>query len=291
MPDQPSTTTPRVIFRYENNASGRAWLNEVGATFATIAGNVCGQVFLEAVENSGGRRIIIRPRTAAEIARDQCNAYAGPTSWSDATPAGEMVYTCGSSPRPHTTRSRLDAWLDLPGRPVMGTGTGSDSEVAFESGIWHSGAVCGGMGSGANDDEILFHELVHALRQIRGLMHCAPMYGNYDTQEEFFAIVVANIYVGCKVPAPGDASLIRESHSGFSPIAVEPRAWLDSHRRNRAYLDQMRRQMPDLWGNLSRIPWSQCWFNPVRQVAYPHDPAPGSTIDVGTVEFEDEVQG
>jgi len=300
MLEVPSTTTPRVVFRYENTTAGRVWLSLAGDTFARVVATSCGQVLLEAIETSGGRRVIIRPRTPAELAQDTCNAYARPVSTLDATRGGETLLSCTDS-RPVVGRSVLDRVFDMPGRTYTGTGTGSDSELAFESAIWHSGAVCGALGAGAADDEILMHEMVHAVRQLRGLMHCAPMYGDYDTQEEFFALVVANIYIACKTPAPGDTSLLRSNHHGFGPITGSAAGWLDSHRRNRVYLGQMRREMSDFWGNLSRIPVGQCWFNPVRQVEFPPAAGSGATgaagirttasVTAGPVQFDGEPQG
>jgi len=51
--------------------------------------------------------------------------------------------------------------------------------------------------AGLDKDEILFHELVHALRQMEGQMMNIPLSGThsgYDNLEEFHAVVLTNIY-------------------------------------------------------------------------------------------------
>jgi hypothetical protein len=47
-------------------------------------------------------------------------------------------------------------------------------------------------------DEILLHEMVHALRDMQGLTNPVPTTTRYKNEEEFLAIVIANVYVSVK---------------------------------------------------------------------------------------------
>src|SRR5215471_11355607 len=85
--------------------------------------------------------------------------------------------------------------LDAHGKPIIGKGGGSDSDVSYTPVMWRK--YCNqhkhGHKSGAQPDEILFHEMVHATRQMRGIFNPMPLGFLYDTEEEFFAILLANI--------------------------------------------------------------------------------------------------
>jgi len=66
-----------------------------------------------------------------------------------------------------------------------GTGVGSGCAVHFDP-------------RGANNDVLLLHELVHAVRQMSGVMDRVPTefaLRGYDDEEEFYSDVVTNIYL------------------------------------------------------------------------------------------------
>jgi hypothetical protein len=98
-------------------------------------------------------------------------------------------------------------------------GGGSASVIRFTPGldigvcVNHDGnGPCAGM----QDDELLVHELVHALRQMKGTFNAIPLSKapdqNYDDVEEFYAILVANIYMSER----GETQLVRDHHSSQS---------------------------------------------------------------------------
>jgi len=90
---------------------------------------------------------------------------------------------------------------------VTGTGRGSDTTVFFTpSGYGYPLTVlksdqaviakflCEMQLAGAQADEVLFHELVHAMRQIRGLIYLGIPRDGFQNEEEFIAILLTNIY-------------------------------------------------------------------------------------------------
>lgn len=72
-------------------------------------------------------------------------------------------------------------------------GGGSDVSLYFTPGEWgKSGCLHGCIA--ALPDEVLLHELVHAQRDMQGLSNPVPtVNANYKNEEEFLAIVVANV--------------------------------------------------------------------------------------------------
>jgi hypothetical protein len=51
---------------------------------------------------------------------------------------------------------------------------------------------------GQAPDEVLFHELVHASRTMRGVVNSEYVNRDYEDQEEYLAIALANIYMSEK---------------------------------------------------------------------------------------------
>ena len=76
-------------------------------------------------------------------------------------------------------------------RICKGTGTGSAVDLYF----W-SAHPLGLRGHTYSEDDVLLHELVHALRMVSGVEYGQPVTGGggYGNQEEFLAVLVANMY-------------------------------------------------------------------------------------------------
>jgi hypothetical protein len=63
-------------------------------------------------------------------------------------------------------------------------------------------------------DDLLIHELVHSLRHTRGQLNLVPTRtAGYDNQEEYFAILLQNIYASEK-----GLTVLRRNHHGFWPM-------------------------------------------------------------------------
>jgi hypothetical protein len=78
-----------------------------------------------------------------------------------------------------------------------GTGAGADVVLFFSAETWTSKAASEGPGFKA--DEVLFHELVHITRMIRGrLTRTTVDGGGYGNIEEYFATVITNVYLSDK---------------------------------------------------------------------------------------------
>ena len=86
------------------------------------------------------------------------------------------------------------------GPDKVAEGGGSDALVYFTPSEWGGGeSACSGPGTSWPADVVLFHELVHALRDMQGLSNQVPTVNtSYLNEEEFLAIVTANIYISAK---------------------------------------------------------------------------------------------
>jgi len=76
-------------------------------------------------------------------------------------------------------------------------GGGSDDIIYFTPGAKDDKRCASGSGLCAeNPDEILLHEMVHALRDMQGVSNRVPTLTlRYKNEEEFLAIVVTNVYI------------------------------------------------------------------------------------------------
>jgi hypothetical protein len=76
-------------------------------------------------------------------------------------------------------------------------GGGSDTIIYFTPGAKGDKSCANGSGLCAdNPDEVLLHEMVHALRDMQGLFNPVPTVTlRYMNEEEFLAIVVTNVYI------------------------------------------------------------------------------------------------
>jgi hypothetical protein len=120
---------------------------------------------------------------------------------------------------------------------------------------------------GVGKDEILLHEMVHGLRQIRGTtsFHKPLDSPNMDTVEEFIAIVVSNVYRS-ELKRPG----LRADHHGFTALPEmqeDPRVFLNqagqSGESNLSRMKQFKKDNSDFFEDLKRSPAT---FNPFALV-------------------------
>lgn len=138
-----------------------------------------------------------------------------------------------------------------------GTGAGSDARVEFMPSDFAHHAGDRNANPGAMEDEAMLHELVHALRSMAGRDVGRTVTGQpwYDTIEEFYAIVIANIY-----RSEAGRTGLRAHHQNFSMMLFESDEFLKVER-NRAHLRQLRRQQPRLFSDLHEV---TAKFNPIR---------------------------
>ncbi len=183
------------------------------------------------------------------------NAFAGADDILHATAKGQIL------------RSGADGSVltDAAQNTWAGKGGGSDSTVSFNPLTWTK--FCAqkkrGHKCGAHPDEILFHEMIHATRQMRGILDPKPLGFLYDTEEEFFAIVIANIYAS----ETGRQIDIRSDHAGFEHLTTDtnvkflPKKDYTDYRYRLVH--QLVRTEPRMAMELAKL--KHVPFNPIRR--------------------------
>jgi hypothetical protein len=116
-----------------------------------------------------------------------------------------------------------------------------------------------GAEAAAFPEAVLMHELVHAMHQMRGGIEPYPMADGYDNREEFYAIVITNIY--CSLTHHP----LRRNHHGFAMFDPSSPLGVDFHLRYTTEIDALASETAGLglqiFSNLSRVP---AMFNPIR---------------------------
>jgi hypothetical protein len=146
-------------------------------------------------------------------------------------------------------------------------GGATDSVIWFEPSGWGNAPTSGiDPGRHVRPEDVLLHEMFHALREMRGLFSSAPMGDGFDYVEEYYAILVANMYVS-EVGRP--ESRRADHRLDFHPLRGKAGGPfvdtdVDFYMSYKTEADRMISQMPDfcqpLGGLWNRLPW-----NPIKQ--------------------------
>jgi len=102
---------------------------------------------------------------------------------------------------------------------------GKPGAIFIDPQTWKPGSECNPAGSaGTNVDEVLLHELLHTYRQLsgheQGDAFNVPPEKQYKTIEDFWAIVVTNVYMSEK-----GKTLLRRDHANYGAL---PPKWSTS---------------------------------------------------------------
>ena len=170
-------------------------------------------------------------------------ASASPADRRNATQMNEPLIRCGKDPAPGT-----------------GTGLGSASTVYFTPGVYTRGDALQQYSPDApasRPEEVLFHELVHAMRHTVGELDRSCMKDDFERKEEFHAIMICNIFCSER------GRPLRRNHSGKQHMQRDFAT--DSFRFFAWYNREVRKFVadhPELSRQLNRI---NCPWNPIRE--------------------------
>lgn len=161
-----------------------------------IVSNDVGMIILSSIDRIS-KDVIIKARTAELIRADNCNAETHPESEKDAFKVGDRRTLFYGTPYDPSKTGAKDVRFERPPKDFKGTGKGSDVTIFFDS--EDGGCYNNHTQVSSHYDDILIHELVHALRMAQGLINYVPTQNHrYGDVEEFLAIVVTNVYVSAK---------------------------------------------------------------------------------------------
>jgi len=229
------------------------FVSGVVANLNSINKTQTGKILLESIKATQKSMAIV------PYEKSDQNAYAKALNDRDALPKGRPRYSCKDG-----------SFLG----DNNGTGVGSNVEVHFSPGMWISSATqtCSNIlprhpipedpcGASALSDEILFHEMVHGLREMMGVLWCTPLNG-YDTFEEFVAIVAANVYISEK----DNKELLRADHHGYAQLKNS--AKFSKSKENISLMRRIHNEQPEMVKQLAiRV---NAPFNPFRDLYRAH---------------------
>ena len=212
-----------------------------------------GASLLFEINRRAHKKMVIMPYHSTT---DPNNAYAQADDIEQATRKGFIVRDGGNGAV--LTDAQHHTW--------HGKGGGSDTIVRFSEGTWtkYCNTHKAGHKTGAKPDEVLFHEMVHATREMRGVFDPEPLGHMYDTDEEFYAILISNIYAS-ETHRPID---LRSDHHGFTPLSPtqDTSAHFLPHKSMKDYryrlIDTFVREEHGMAHALRHIP---AHFNPIRR--------------------------
>ncbi len=253
-----------------------AYKNEIWRLVDRINRETTGRIFFEAMQATGKQfQFIPFIRQRGE----NTNAFASGDNFADQTPVGISGLHCSGDQMGQLVRRFPFEIFE-----TTGTGLGSNVTVTISPSLFlrrnnfvldsnlmlHHlpGTTAGALerryafqGPGAIRDEVLLHELLHGYRAACGLLLCTTENMDaYDTYEEFFAIVLTNMYIS-EISGDSNTSL-RSHHQGFTRL---PYAQLFSDdRQNQEWLGQINQQHTDLVRHLAML--TDVPFNPFREL-------------------------
>lgn len=150
--------------------------------------------------------------------------------------------------------------------------------VAFDASVFEEGSHCfksrlsSKYNRGGHADEVLFHELVHALRGglgvNRGGVALSGGLWRYNELEEFYAVVLTNIYISDETNK--GSSGLRAGHRGKMPLESyfsKSLSFFASSTQVLPLLKQLRKDQEKLFDELAKV---KAQFNPLHaMVKYP----------------------
>jgi hypothetical protein len=145
---------------------------------------------------------------------------------------------------------------------------GGNFEIWYSPTMWGFGGAAASVFPPANPGNgpsaILFHEMAHAYREMRGNFNARrTTQQGYENQEEFFAILISNIFV-TDPSARVQLRTLRADHQGFTPLPMAQstsQGFLEV-AENRLLVAQFWGQEFSLMADLLNVNAS---FNPTRE--------------------------
>ena len=178
----------------------------------------------------------------------------------------------------------IKAWLNASSQGRQGTtgpgmmadasknqrGTGDNAVVRFDPLVWDPDNTFRDVANqmypgrygpyGASPAEALLHELVHAMRTVKGMTDLSPTGPPFnDTFEEFVAVLVTNIHTGELTPGG-----LRAGHTGFMPMQsnLATSVGFLADKDNRQLVKYLIHQDPSFCSNLAQSVYVNS-FNPI----------------------------
>lgn len=240
-----------------------AYRQQTYSVFASVESNPVGHIIITSIRNTG------KDLTFEPYADNDCQATTTALDYKGSAPKGVGGGPASNAPwyRGHDDNpmTREDERYDS--LKERGTGEGSDVRMNYSPSTWGEGPkACFSGDYASKADEILLHEMVHALRHMQGKSNAIPTEDNslwgYGNEEEWLAIVTTNVYISAK-----GGTRFRANHAGHTALS-------SSLSTSDGFLsDPMNRKLM----NIYRLTWTMQFlaltnvvtakFNPFRELS------------------------
>jgi hypothetical protein len=169
------------------------WEKSIDSIITALSQKMTSWSVMKALSDSGHTLTIV-PNPVVE-----CNSTTFPNSTRDAARAGAEAEDCSKALKGDN----------------LGTGKGTSSKIVFSPGPFAKTGTCSVDGAGRDADEILFHEMCHAMRYAVGQRNaCFETPLGYRDYEEFVAVLLTNVY------SSETGRMLRKDHSGYEKMPL-----------------------------------------------------------------------
>lgn len=244
-------------FTSQINDAQRKYERDINALITQIYGRNTGWAILSeinsAYSNSANSVIIARIMTLAEF-----RAFPAPMTHAK----NEQHATPKGAPIPPDTGSAST---------IRGTGQGSGALITFDPVAMGPNGNMAKLWMNAGysliawaPDEMLFHELTHAMRMLQGQWLPTTLGGStrYPNVEEFAGVLITNIYLSEK----GKTTFRRDHRLNPLPTHESSSQKFLRDKENLAHIKEYEKRHPSLFANIARV--SQAAFNPIREYVF-----------------------
>lgn len=187
---------------------------QVASVLDSIRNSIAGEVLIRELMRGGlGKNLRIIPIPVKD-------ASAVPVNVNGASPYNQPLRLPGDNPSTPQVERAGQVRTGNDGKPILGTGEGSNVTVHYSPLTWLEDTLRTGRVSNFMPDDVLYHELFHALRIMHGIVQTMDM-GNsdhtarYGNTEEFYAVLVTNIYLSERNSKEGRGQALRGNVSGL----------------------------------------------------------------------------
>lgn len=229
-----------------------AYRHEVERYLNLIATTYTGRLLFRYI-NMRYRHVLIIPYVPAHNPDGYINAAASADDFKGAYGSGMPIN--GVWTIPGYGKITIPTWV--------GTGHGSTVTLKFHPAIFRQlNANQGYIAAGAGPGEILFHEMIHALRQVYGVMMDVPIVEDraMDNFEEFCAVSASNVY-----RSERGFHVLRSNHEGFTALKT---AETDPELYAQKFAKHLERWFGQQRSFCLEMAASQAKFNPFKFTAY-----------------------
>ncbi len=218
---------------------GKDFERKVVGTLETIRCSQVGRLLLQSLKYS----LNILPHSDG---LDSRRAYETPQSRDAAGQKGTIMYQLG---KPIVINGTVRRYA---------TGGGTACDIHFSPDVFETSAAAAKRGSilfaGQRRDEVLFHEMSHALMDMYGCENRSIPPAGFLTKNEFWSIMTTNIYASA-----WNRPLLKDHESGATISSNDADAF---YLKYASMVDWMCRDIPSFTRSVAQLEWIP--FNPFR---------------------------